>query len=682
MPRFKSPLRTPLRSLPISYKLLLISVSLLLPIAVLLYFTVQGINEDIRSTELEIAGNEYQHPLVGLLQHVSRHQALVHARQSDDARTEDALNDEASLVSQSLQMLLAAQRQHGVSLQFTETGLGKRQRTAAHPDRLQDGWLRLRDGLPGMSANASDRAHQQLLEAIRTMIAHAGDTSNLILDPDLDSYYLMDATLLALPLMFERLGRLRVTGGRLLKPGTTLTTEQKLELSVEESLLKESGIDRVLSSIRTALNEDANFNGVSPTLRSGVDRPLEEFAAATRRVLSALRAEAAANQVVLTAAEFQTIVDGALQSGNALWGAVATELDVLLEQRIAVFRTKRQNALLLTALAVTISATLIYIVSSSITTPLGHCVSSLRSLAEKDLDVRADASAGGEPGSIAQAVNQVAEGMRAAISAIGEHARQLHVGAERQMEASHQLSASAEETSTQAAIVTNASEQVSRNAQTVAANIDDLGASIREIASNANQAARVANEAVQFAESTNRIVAKLGSSSAEIGKVIKVITAIAEQTNLLALNATIEAARAGEAGRGFAVVANSVKELSRETASATDDIGCKIDAIQADTREAVRAIEQISQIVLKIHDFQNSIASAVEEQTVVSREISRHVTEAARGSADIAGNIATVAEAARETARGAAKTQQAARESTSRASDLQQLVSTFNFTDR
>jgi methyl-accepting chemotaxis protein len=153
-----------------------------------------------------------------------------------------------------------------------------------------------------------------------------------------------------------------------------------------------------------------------------------------------------------------------------------------------------------------------------------------------------------------------------------------------------------------------------------------------------------------------------------------VITSIAQQTNLLALNATIEAARAGEAGKGFAVVANEVKELAKQTAKATEEIGQKIEAIQGDTKGAVQAIAEISVVINQINDISNSIASAVEEQTVTTNEIGRNVSEAAKGTGDIAKNIAGVAGAARETTQGATDTQKAAQALTELAVQLQGLV--------
>jgi methyl-accepting chemotaxis protein len=197
---------------------------------------------------------------------------------------------------------------------------------------------------------------------------------------------------------------------------------------------------------------------------------------------------------------------------------------------------------------------------------------------------------------------------------------------------------------------------------------------VREIAKNAHDAARVATAAVRAAEETNRNVAKLGESSMEIGKVIKVITSIAQQTNLLALNATIEAARAGEAGKGFAVVANEVKELAKQTAKATEDISQKIEAIQGDTRGAVGAIQHIGKIIGQINDFQNTIASAVEQQAATTNEIARNASEAARGSLQISGNIGSVSVAARNTSEGAANTLTSAEELSRVAGELRALI--------
>ncbi|MBI3606711.1 MAG: HAMP domain-containing protein [Nitrospirae bacterium] len=239
---------------------------------------------------------------------------------------------------------------------------------------------------------------------------------------------------------------------------------------------------------------------------------------------------------------------------------------------------------------------------------------------------------------------------------------------------SHEMSASSEETTRQASAVSTASEQTNRNVQTVAGAAEEMAATIKEISKNVQEATRVTAQAVRLSESTNGTIAKLGESSIEIGKVIKVITSIAQQTNLLALNATIEAARAGEAGKGFAVVANEVKELAKETAKATEEIGRKIEAIQGDTQGAVGAIGEIGKIIGQINDIATTIAGAVEEQAATTTEISRSVAEAARGTGEVVENIAGVAEASRSTAEGAASILTASQNLSRMAGELRALV--------
>jgi len=169
----------------------------------------------------------------------------------------------------------------------------------------------------------------------------------------------------------------------------------------------------------------------------------------------------------------------------------------------------------------------------------------LKKIADGDLTVRVKGEYSGDHAEIKQNINSMSDRLQISMRSIAQNAQSLASASEELTANSQQMSANAEETSTQANVVSAGAEQVNTNLQTVATGTEEMSSSIKEIAKNAHESAKVATSAVKVAEDTNRIVAKLGDSSTEIGQVIKVITSIAQQTNLLALNATIEAARAG-----------------------------------------------------------------------------------------------------------------------------------------
>ena len=316
-----------------------------------------------------------------------------------------------------------------------------------------------------------------------------------------------------------------------------------------------------------------------------------------------------------------------------------------------------------------------------ITNPIVKTQKILHNIAEGegDLTQRVPLESFDEIGEMAKCYNIFVDKLQSIVSNIGSLSGKLASSSEKLDETSVKMQKDAEKSSEQANIVAAASEQVSTNIESAASGIEEMNASIREIAQNANNAATIANSAVTIAQETNDTITKLGISSDEIGNVIKVITSIAEQTNLLALNATIEAARAGEAGKGFAVVANEVKDLAKETAKATENINHKILAIQEDSEASVSAIAKISEVINQINDISNTIASAVEEQTATTSEISRSISELSLGSQEISQNINGVAEIIKETYQDAKSTLFASKELFSITKDLQENVGQFKY---
>lgn len=296
-----------------------------------------------------------------------------------------------------------------------------------------------------------------------------------------------------------------------------------------------------------------------------------------------------------------------------------------------------------------------------IVNPLHKGVVFAELLEKGDLSAHLDVEQKDELGVLSSAFNKVAERLRAILGELHESSRSLNAEADELAVISTQLTgnsrsmnekttsvaAATEEMSASIANVSAAAEQSTANTHVVATATEEMTASVGEIAQSADRARIVTSEAVSNVESTAKHMRELGESSKSISQVIEVIVEIAEQTKLLALNATIEAARAGEAGKGFAVVASEVKDLAKQTNDATEEIRSKIQAMQQTTERSVREIEDIEKVIHSVDEIIQAIASAVEEQSISTREIATNIGQAAQGIQSVTSSVIQTSEVAK-----------------------------------
>jgi len=330
-------------------------------------------------------------------------------------------------------------------------------------------------------------------------------------------------------------------------------------------------------------------------------------------------------------------------------------------------------------------------ISRGITRPLARCVDIADRLATGDLTEEIAVASNDEMGHLMGAMKNMVDNLRHLVHGTVQISAGIASASVQLNATADQIATAANQVAAQTGNVATASEEMAATSEDIARNCVEAAEASRTASTMATEGVAVVQQTVQGmrlisegVKNTAAVVDTLGNRSDEIGAIIGTIEDIADQTNLLALNAAIEAARAGEQGRGFAVVADEVRALAERTTKATKEIGEMIQAIQRETKEAVRAMElgvreaergadtsqrsgeALERILSQINDVTqqiNQIATAAEEQTATTSEIT--------------SNVQQVSDVVQGTARGAQETSLAAGQLARQSSELQELVASF-----
>ena len=554
----------------------------------LVYFISKGFSKDIAFARQELNGNQYQRPLEEMLEAFAQHELLARRVLQGQRELQGQLTEAQARVDAGLEALQQADARIGVALQFTPEGLAQRKREHCHWETVRQEWERLKGTAAGQSVDGSDKSHTHLIADVRTMIAHAGDTSNLILDSDLDSYYLMDATLVALPQTQERLTAIEVLGQDLAGKGR-LSESDRIQLASVAALLKEGDVDRIGSDLQTSLNEDRNFYGISPTLQRRLPPASEAYAKANEALLGLIQRIVAAPEAPVSGAEFSAAVRRARSASYDLWKLGVVELDTLLQIRIEDLAEGRAWALAWTALALLVSALV----------------------------------AGGVIRSTTRVLMRASRELLSQSDGIGEASRRIAAASQDLARGASTQVAALEETSATSGAIHTMARRNSENSRSAAALVREEQARF--------------GEANRSLEQMVACIGEIDAESSKISRIIRVIDEIAFQTNILALNAAVEAARAGESGLGFAVVADEVRTLAQRCAEAARDTAGLIEVSVAKSRDGKGKVGQVSEVVRELSSHSARMLALVEEVSQSSQEQTRGLDQVSRAIVQIEG---------------------------------------------
>jgi len=635
-----------LKNLKLAYKFLLVMVIISVPTVLFgaLYFGSQS--DDVSFSAKEIDGVDYLLPTHDMLLQVSKYTALL------TAESVAVQTNQKNLFRQK-----AGSQQSSVSNAMAQVDTVEK--TKADSLGLAGNWSAIKNEWASVRGSGQADAGTRLAEKLSAFMVNIGDASNLILDPELDSSYLMDAIVNKLPELHveieatRNLMRKRAAGGNRAVPLVDVMVR------LDRAKVK---LDATRLSLETAFSNNSNLQGqLASQLRS-----LEAEASA---FITLAEDEAKSRSVDMDSVSSQA--DSAQSAWHSLYVATAPELKKLLEDRVSGLHAGTYANAAIVLVSVLIALSVAFLVYRSINGPLFQAIQVFHKIQNGDLSSRIEVTGSDEPSQLLkslqdmqgslEAIDDVAQMMEAMSNGdlksritkqyngkfeeLKDDANKLadtFVGVVGNIqETTSAVKVAANEISEGNKNLSNRTESQAASLEQTAASMEEITSTIKQNTENARQADQLSAVARETAVEGGKVVSRaieamstINASSAKIADIISVIDEIAFQTNLLALNASVEAARAGEQGRGFAVVAGEVRNLAGRSATAAkeikelieDSVG-KVEEGSELVNHSGETLKEIVESVTKVSNIVSEITAASEEQSLGIEEMNRAITQ-------------------------------------------------------
>ncbi len=697
---------------------------------------VKAKSKDIYFGQKEVYGTDYLPALRKLHEQVAKHRGLV----NQFLHSDNGSKDQIAAVQQTIGSAFVVMSDLD-SKTVEGTTYGLLLESSDKANALKREWDAVRTkSLNGSSAQEAFDQHNRLLTNINDLIIHVGDTSNLILDPDLDTYYLMDAVIVQLPHATDALGQVRaLMDGALYSKAITAQEQAQLSLQIARA---QTTLTNVETGLRKAFDANAATGGDLGSKQQQV------WSDALRDARGFLK-KAESFSVMAGNAE-STFAEGtkSIERIFKVYDLSLSSLTELLNIRINGLKGDR-NFVLIIVLAV---LTLALVTTTVILRDIGSQVNALTALVKQidlgNIEARAEVISPDELGAVAatfnatldntcgllqsraerdaiqrsimrllEEVSTVAEGDLTREAAVTEDITgaiadsfnfmitELRRVIGQVKEVSGQVMTAATSTQARSNTLVGRAEAQSQQMQITAAALADMTTSIQEVAHGAVLSATVAQQSLVNARQGTRAVQdtikgmnrirgqvqetsthlkRLGESSQEIGEIVQLIDEIADQTSILALNASIQAATAGDAGRGFAVVAEEIEQLAERSSQATAKIGSLARTIQLSTNEVISAMEdntrdmvEGSKLALQAGQSLTEIEKVSARLTELIQSISQASQKQTTSSATLSQAMNDISHIVQETTTGIQQSAVTVKNLSTLADDLRASVSSF-----